>query len=182
MSMTNLQRIKNIRKYLTVESSAKLVVSLFLSHLDYSNSILAGLLEWTIMHMQRIQNYGANLVLGKTRYVSSKKALKDLHWLPTRSRIKFKILTIVYKCLRGDASDYLRNLLTRCLQTTHTLQSNNIIDRFVIPRTLRKTHFQILSVMGPVLWNRLPNSVKDSCNIDIFKKKLKTFLFTNNDF
>ena len=54
MAMTNHQRIKNNRKYLTVESSAKLVVSLCLSHLDYSNSILAGLSEWTIMHMQRL--------------------------------------------------------------------------------------------------------------------------------
>ena len=120
MAMTNLQRVKSIRKYLMVEPSAKLVVSLCLSHLDYSNSILAGLLEWTIMHMQGIQNYGAKLVLGKTRYDSSKKALKDLHLLPIRSRIKFKILTIVYKCLRVDAPEYLRNLLTRCLQTTHT--------------------------------------------------------------
>ena len=38
-AMLNLQRIKNIRKYLTTESCAKLVVSLCMSHLDYSNSI-----------------------------------------------------------------------------------------------------------------------------------------------
>ena len=100
MAITNLQRIKNISKYLTVESSAKLVVSFCLSHLDYSNSILAGLPEWTIIHMQRIQSYGAKLDLGKTRYDSSKKTLKDLHWLPIRPRIKFKILTIVFKHLQ----------------------------------------------------------------------------------
>ena len=104
MAMTNLQRIKNIRKYFTVESSAKLMVSLYLSHLDYSNSTFAGLPEWTLMHMQRIQNYGAKLVLDKTTYDSSKKTPKDLHWLPIRSGIKFKILMIVYKCWRGDAS------------------------------------------------------------------------------
>ena len=92
--MTNLQRIKNIRKYLTVGSSAKLVVSLYLSHLDYSNSILAGLPDCTVGKMQRIQNYAAKLFLGKTRYDSNKGALKDLHWLPIRSRIKFKILNI----------------------------------------------------------------------------------------
>ena len=101
MTMEKLQRVKSIRKYLMVESCGKLVVSLCLPHLDYSNSTLAGLPEWTIMHMQRIQNYRAKLVLGKTRYDSSKKALQDLHWLPIRSRIKFKILTIVYKCLSG---------------------------------------------------------------------------------
>ena len=57
------------------------------------------------------------------------------------------------------------------------------MDRLVIPKTLRKTFAsRSFSIMGPILWNRLPNSVKDKGNIDIFKKKLKTFLFTNNDF
>ena len=166
-----------------VESSTKLVISLCLSHLDYSFSILAGLSDCTIKQMQRIQNYGAKLVLGKTRYDSSKQASAELHWLPIRSKIKFKILTTAYKCLRGDAPEYLRNLLTRCLQTTNTLRSNDIIVRLVIPRTLRKTFAsRSFSVMGLVLWNRLPNSVTDSGNVDIFKKKLKTVLFTNNDF
>ena len=174
---------QNSRKYLTVESYAKLVVSLCLSHLDYSNSILAGLLDCTIKQMQRIQNYGDKLVLGKIRYNSSRNILKDLHWLPIKSRIKFKILMLVYKCLRGNAPEYLRNLMTRCPQTIHTVRSNNIMDRLVIPKTLRKTFTsRSFSVMGPVLWNSLPNCVKDSGNIDIFKKRLKPFLITNNDF
>ena len=133
--------------------------------------------------MQRIQNYGAKLVLGKTRYCSSKQALTELHWLPIKSRIKFKILTIVCKYLRGNTPDYLRNLLVRCPQTTCTLKSNDIIDWLVIPQTLRKAFAsRSFSVMGLELWNRLPNNVKDSGNIDLFKKKLKTFLFDNNDF
>ena len=36
--------------------------------------------------------------------------------------------------------------------------------------------------MGPVLWNRLPNFIIDSGNVDQFKKKLKMFLFVNSDF
>ena len=102
MTMINLQRIEKIRKYLTEESSTKVVVSTCLSHLDYSNSILAGLLDSTIKQMQRIQNYGTKLVFGKTSYDSSKQALEELHWLPIRSRIKFKILMTVYRCLRGE--------------------------------------------------------------------------------
>ena len=181
--MTNLQRIKLIRKYLTLELSAKLAVSLCPSHLDYSNSILVGLPDCTIGKIQRIQNYAAKLVLGKTRYDGSKEALKDLHWLPIRFRIKFEILALTYNCLRGDAPEYLMNLLSRCPLTTHTLRSNNIIDRLVIPKTLRRTFAsRSFSTMGPVLWNRLPRSVKGSGNIYIFKKKLKTFLFTKNDF
>ena len=82
ITMMNLQRIKNIRKCLTTESCAKLVVSLCMLHLDYLNSILSGLLDCAINQMQHIQNYGAKLVLGKTKYDSSTAELVELPWLP----------------------------------------------------------------------------------------------------
>ena len=113
-AMLNLQRIKNTRKYLTKESCAKLVVSLCMFHLDYSNSILSGLPDYTINQMQCIQNYGAKLVLGRTKHYSNTASLVELHWLPVRSRIKFKTLTLAFKCLKGDAPNYLKNLLIRC--------------------------------------------------------------------
>ena len=68
--------------------------------------------------MQRIQIYGAKLILGKTKYDSNTQSLAELHWLPIRSRIKFTILTLVFKCLRGEVPDYLRNLLIRCPETS----------------------------------------------------------------
>ena len=95
--MLNLQRIKNVQKYLTKESCSTLVVSLCLSHLDYSNSILYSLPNSTIKQMQSIQNYGAKLVLGKTKYDSNREALEEPHWLPIKARIKFKILILVFK-------------------------------------------------------------------------------------
>ena len=61
----NSQRIKSIWKYLTIESCTKLVVSICLSHIGYSNSILYGLPNSTVKQMQNIQNYGAKLVLGR---------------------------------------------------------------------------------------------------------------------
>ena len=133
--------------------------------------------------MQNIQNYGAKLLLGRGKYDSNKEALSELHWLPIKSRIKFKILVLVFKCLRGEVSEYLMNLLVRCTEQTHTLRSSNIKDRLVIPRTVRQTFAsRSFSVSGPTHWNRLPNHIKDSNSLDIFKKHLKTFLFTNGNF
>ena len=169
MAMMNLQRIKNIRKYLTTESCAKLVVSLCMLHLDYSNSILSGLPDLTINQMQCIQNYGAKLVLGKTEYDSSTAELAELHWIPVRSHIKFKTLTLVFKCIKGDAPNYLKNILIRCQETSQTLRSSNIKDCLVIPQTVRKTFaVRSFSVVAPMLWNNLPNYIKDNNNVEEF--------------
>ena len=183
IAMLNLQGIKNIQKYLTVESCTELVVSLCISHLEYSNSILVGLPDCTIKQMQRIQKCGAKLVLGRTKYESNKQALVELHWLPRKSKIKFKILTLVFKCIRWEMPDCVMNLLVGCPETTCTLRSNSIKDRLVIPWTVRKTFAsRSFSVMGLVLWNRLPNFIKDGGNVDQFKKTLKTFLFAISNF
>ena len=117
----------------------KLVVSLCLSDLDYSNSILYRLPNSTLQQMQNIQSYGAKLILGRSKYESNKEALAELHWLPVKSRIKFKILVLVFKCLRDEAPEYLINLLVRCTELAHNLRSSNIKDRLVIPRTVRQT-------------------------------------------
>ena len=125
----------------------------------------------TIQQMQNIQNYGAKLVLGRSKYDNSKEALAELHWLPVKSRIKVKILVLVFKCLRRKAPEYLMNLLVRCTELTYNLRSSNIKDRLVIPRTVRQTFTpRSFSVAGPTLWNRLPNCIKNSKSLDLFKK------------
>ena len=114
--MLNLQRIKNIWKFLDRDSCTKLVACLSLSHLDYSNSILYRPPKSVIQQMQNIQNYAVKLVLGRSKYSSNKEALSELYWLPIKSRIRFKILVLVFKCLRGEAPEYLMNLLVRCTE------------------------------------------------------------------
>ena len=159
------------------------MVSLCLSQLDYLNLILAFLPYCTINQVQRIQNYGVKLILGKTKYDSNTQSLAELHCLPIKSRSKFKILKLVFKCLRGEAPDYLRNLLIRCPETSWTLRSSSIKDCLVILGTMKKTSAsRLFSVIGPTLCNGLPSFIKDSGDVDEFKRKLKAFLFVNRDF
>lgn len=55
-AMFNYLRIKNISKYLTKDATEILVLSLVISHLDYCNAILFGILKCDIQKMQSIQN------------------------------------------------------------------------------------------------------------------------------
>ena len=112
VAMINLQRIKAIRKILTVEATETLVRGLVTSHLDYSNAILHGLPEVDIQKLQRVQNYAAEIILKKNKYDSSIGALKELHWLPINLRINHKILSLTHNCIHGKAPKYLQDLLT----------------------------------------------------------------------
>ena len=107
----NIRRIWSIRKYLTTNATRTLVQALVTSHLDYNNSLLYGISEGLLDKIQKVQNAAARVILKlkKTDHITG--ALKRLHWLPVRYRIKYKIAVITYNTLYGNGPLYLRNLL-----------------------------------------------------------------------
>ena len=137
--MLNFQKIKFIRPTLTVDAAHTLVRGLVTSHLDYCNAIFSGLPEYLLDLLQKVQNAAAKLVLGMKKHDSVTVALTTLHWLSIRARIDFKILTLVHKCLSGNAPSYLIDLLVPLGVNHEGLRSNNAVKCLLIPRTYRKT-------------------------------------------
>lgn len=173
----SLHLIRQIRKYLTKESTEQMAVSLILSKLDYANSLYYGLPEKTLKPLQRIQNAAAKCVLKMGKYDSNTIALKTLHWLPVKYRIMFKILTVVFTCMEGKAPAYIQALI-RQKETPRSLRSNSR-NMLHIPKTNCKTYGdRSLSVAAGTLWNNLPAQIKTCQDLPTFKKHLKTHLFS----
>ena len=139
VAMGNFYRLKQIRGILTKQSAKVLACCLVLSHLDYANALYIGLPDVEINKLQRIQNMTAKLVTNSKKYDSAKKALKDLHWLPIRQRIIYKILTLIFKCLSGDAPLYLQNLIIRRRVNRPGMRSSKAENLLEIPFTRAKT-------------------------------------------
>ena len=137
--MLNFQKIKYIQPVLTVDTTHTLVRGLVASHLDYCNAIFSGLPEHLLDLLQKVQNEAANLVLGMKKYDSATAALTRLHWLYIRARIDIIILTLVHKCLPGNAPGYLTDLLVPMGVSCEGLRSNNAVKNLLIPRTYQKT-------------------------------------------
>ena len=176
--MSNFIKIRNIRKYLTIKSTEILLLGLVISHLDYCNSSLYGLPDVTIKSLQLIQNLCAKLILKRSKYSSSSEALRELHWLPIRKRIQFKILSIVYRCLNGVAPEYLKELLTFKKVPERKTRSSHDKTLLEIPNIKLKTFAaRSFSVVGPSCWNQLPRHLRNIENYQTFKVKLKTYMF-----
>ena len=111
-SFYHLRNILRIRKYLTRETTEMVVHAFVTSKLDYCNSLLYGLPVFLIAKLQSVQNSAARLVCMTRKFDHITPTLIDLHWLPIRHRIVFKIVLLVYKSLNGKAPSYLSDLLT----------------------------------------------------------------------
>ena len=81
-------------------------------------------------------------------------ALQDLHWLPVRARIHFKILILVFKAIHGLATPYIRDLISVRSKSSYNLKSNSSL-------LLEPPKEKMLSTLGarsfyaaaPCLWN-----------------------------
>ena len=77
------------------------------SRLDYCNSLLYGVSDELLQKLQVIQNAAARVVTGARKFDHITPVLHEVHWLPVRQRIRFKLAMTVYKCLSGLAPAYL---------------------------------------------------------------------------
>ena len=178
IAMGNLQKLKKIRKFLTLDAAKTIALGLVISHLDYANALYSGLPATEIKKLQRIQNMAAKIVTKADRYDSSTEALKSLHWLPIHLRIEYKVLTLVFKSLHGLAPQYLCDLIQIANPTRPGLRSESKANTLKVPFTKHSTFADRgLSVHGPRAWNELKDDVRSTTNYNDFKKKLKTFLF-----
>ena len=92
------------------DTAQMIVCSIIESRLDYCNTLLAGMSEQNLNKLQRVQNSLARVVTGTRRRDQITPVLANLHWLPVRARITFKICTLVYKVQVTQQPIYLADL------------------------------------------------------------------------
>ncbi|XP_062859432.1 uncharacterized protein LOC134321553 [Trichomycterus rosablanca] len=174
-----LYNIRKIRPFLSREATQILVQSLVISRLDYCNSLLAGAPMATIKPLQLIQNAAARLVFNQPKHCHITPLLRSLHWLPVAARIQFKTLTLAYKAKNGPAPSYLRGLI-KPRSVPRNLRASSLARLEPPSRTKGRQASRLFSVLAPKWWNELPLSVRTAESLAVFKKRLKTHLFTKH--
>ena len=86
-----LRNISKIRHLLDRRTTATLVHAYVTSRLDNGNALLCGLPQTLLSKVQRVQNAAARLVCVTGRREHITPVLKEIHWLPVRQRISFKV-------------------------------------------------------------------------------------------
>ena len=178
--MANIIKIKSICKtFSTQDAATTLLLMLCISHLDYANAVLYNIPEKTSHKYQTIQNICTKIALNKSKYSSSTKALKTLHWLPVHQQIQYKILTLMFKCIHNSAPVYIQELVTIKQNARENMRSNNKGTLLKVPKVKREFFTaRAFSFSGPTLWNRLPQHIRGLKLLDQFKTRLKTHLYT----
>ena len=167
----HLRRLQTVRRSLTKELLLSLRVG----------SITATVSCSVYFRLQSVLNSAARLVLNIPKFSNISAAIRDeLHWLPIRRRIDFKIALMVRHCLVGAAPEYLMELChpvgsavgRQCLRSAS--RGDLVVPRFRLPTFGHRA----FAVSGPQIWNSLPLRIRQSRDsLLLFKQKLKAHLF-----
>ena len=168
--------ISKIRKHITEDAARTLVQANVTSLLDYCNSLLCGLPAASIKKLQNVQNSAARVVKQVGRFQHITPVLKDLHWLPIKYRIMYKINLITFKSLNDIGPLYIKEILT-FYEPTRVLRSSNQLLLNVPNFRLSTFGGRSFYVQAPILWNDLPFELRTLNLLSIFKSKLKTHYF-----
>lgn len=167
--------IRHIRHLLSTDLAVTLVCSLILSRLDYCNSVLYGAPSGSIQKLQRVQNTAARITLQAARRAPAEPLLQQLHWLPVRQRIEYKLATLTHKISHTAMPSYL-SIHINSRQPTRQLRSSS---KPLLSKPTTRTQFadRAFRCSAPAVWNSLPADIIDCSSLTAFKTKLKTYLF-----
>ena len=125
--------------------------------------------------LQRVQNSLARVVAGTRRRDHITPVLAQLHWLPVKARVIFKIATMVFKIRRTHQPSYLAEMMEehkpqRLLRSLSQLLLKELTYRTVTSR-------RSFRYVAAKTWNSLPESIRTIDTLEPFKRHVKTFLF-----
>ena len=149
-----------------------MLVQAFIScRLDYCNSLLFGISDGLLRRLQSVQNTAARLVTGARRCDHITPVFRQLHWLPVRQRVVFKIAGLVHQSLVGLVSVYLADdcRLLSDIGLRPLRSNSNDMRKLLVPRTHNKLGDRSFSAAGP--------RRRSGLTFDSFRQSLKTHLF-----
>jgi len=130
-----------------------------------------------LYHLQCSQNALARCVLDSKSHRSSNALLHQLHWLPIRYHIDFKLAKLAFLTCSSATSSYL-NLLVAQYLPIRTLCSRDT-NLLAVPRTKTVFGLRAFRVAAPTVFNSLPQDIRSTDNISTFCRLLKMFYFRN---
>ena len=112
------------------------------------------------------------LQLVKLKHISHEE-FKRLNWLPVTHRFKQFVNAIVFKYFNKQCPNYLNEVFDVAIENNFQLRGS--FQKLKCPFRKTNTGQLTWSYTGPTFWNKTPDTLKHTKNINSLKHNLKTY-------
>ena len=158
-----------LRNTITHECLKQIYLSLVYPHLLYCISIWGGTFDTILDKLFISQKKLIRIMTFSHRYVHTDPLFRNLNLLKLHDIVSMQAYFFVFKSLQSQINNSYQYMSV----DKNTRRPNDL--KIPLCRTTHKQRF--LTYRGAKLWNQLPNEIKSVKSFQMFKVKIKQFLF-----
>ena len=168
--VSNLWLLSRIKTYLTTHQRVQFYKSYVQPHIDYCNTIWGGTSQRNLDRIYRLQKRACKIILDY-KYENIADSMEELKILNIHERIYLKKAKFMFKISKSLTPKYINEMfqLRPLNNTLQSLRSSATIN-YVLPRPHKELFKQSLIYSGPLIWNNLPDDLRQLGTIDTFHK------------
>ena len=173
---SGISAIKRIRKFVPREILLTIYNSLIQPHFDYCSVVWGCCSKGLSQKLQKLQNRAARIITFSNYDSNVDELLRNLNWKKLDHQRAVNKAIMMYNTVNNQTPDYISSrFFPRNERLTYNLRNVDCKLSVLQPRTnYGKRSF---SYSGAVLWNGLPNEIKQSTSLNDFKTKLRNHTF-----
>ena len=163
-----IARLGRVKKYLPLSSLKLLANSLIMPLFEYCSiawsSCSKNVKDVLIKQHKKL----ARVVAGADLRTPTQQVLQQLHWVQLEDRWNYQKCKMVFHALSEYSPTYLSDMFVRS-QALHSYRTRNAMNMgLTIPKARTQMGKSRFSHDGAILWNRLPNAVKQASSKQSF--------------
>ena len=152
-------------------------LTLFLSHVNYCNIAWSNSTDYYIARLNRLQKKAIRIIYDLPYLASTRSTYKEHHILNIFELNNYNIAVFMFLCHKRlvPINILLNFSYNSSFHDYNTRQSSH----FHTPQV--KTNVSKLSIFykGPIVWNALPQNIKESPSLNVFRRRYKGFIFSD---
>ena len=105
--MSRLGQINRVKHVFDKRTLLMIINSLVFSRLFYCSNVWSNTSKCNVNKLQAVQNFACRIVSGARKFDHVTPIRKELNWLSVPSQLYYRNATMAFKCMTGQAPEYL---------------------------------------------------------------------------
>ena len=171
--LSRLRRIRHILKPATLQLVYKSTIQPIL---DYACTVWSCATQGLLDKVQRCQNLAARIITNNFEYIDSRgeDIVRQLGWQTISDRCNYFSAVLIFKCLNDLVPPYMCDSINEVRFAHDRITRLSLSKNLLIPCSNTEMGKKTFTYRGSLLWNDLPESLKNCDSLNSFKRLYKS--------